>query len=226
MDKNLISLVSNKSRGAEAFRTLRTNIQYSSLDEKMRVIVITSSSPSEGKSTVISNLASSMAQAGKKVLLIDCDFRRPTVHKKFGIPNSKGLANIIIGENKIEECLKSTEIKNLYILTCGTLPPNPSELLGSKAMTKYLNEFKEIFDVVLIDAPPVLAVTDAQILSVNADGTLLVASYGKTEKKAIIKSKEMLDKVGSKLIGVVLNMVPSKANEYYYSKYYGYYDKE
>lgn len=93
-------------------------------------------------------------------------------------------------------------------------------------MTKYLNEFKEIFDVVLIDAPPVLAVTDAQILSVNADGTLLVASYGKTEKKAIAKSKEMLDKVGAKLIGVVLNMVPAKSNDYYYSKYYGYYDKE
>lgn len=225
MKKNIISLMNSKSRAAEAFRTLRTNIQYSSLDSEIKLLVVTSSSPQEGKSTVISNLAVTMAQSGKKVLLMDCDFRKPTIHKQFGIPNSNGLSDIIIGEKKIEECLKTSEVKNLYILTCGTVPPNPSELLGSKAMTKYLNELKEIFDIVLIDAPPVLAVTDAQLLSVNADGTLLVASYGKTEKKAVVKSKEMIDKVGGKLTGVIFNMVPTKANEYYYSKYYGYYAK-
>lgn len=223
MDNNLISLVNSKSMGAEAFRTLRTNIQYSSLDEEVKSLVITSSAPYEGKSTVISNLAISMSQAGKKVLLIDCDFRKPTIHKKFGLPNTNGLTNIIIGENKIEDCLKGTEVKNLYILTCGAIPPNPSELLGSKAMKKYIEEFKEIFDIVLIDAPPVLAVTDAQLLSVNVDGTILVTSYGKTEKKAVIKSKEMIEAVGGKILGVVLNMVPAKGNEY--GKYYGYYGK-
>ena len=225
MDKNLISLVNSKSRGAEAFRTLRTNIQYSSLDEEVKSVVVTSSAPNEGKSTIASNLAVSMAQAGKKVLLIDCDFRKPTIHKKFGLPNTNGLTNIIIGENKIEDCLKATEIKNLYVLTCGTIPPNPSELLGSKSMRKLIDEFKGIFDIVLIDAPPILAVTDAQLLSVNVEGTLLVASYGKTEKKAVAKSKEMIEVVGGKLLGVVLNMVPAKGNEYYYSKYYGYYGK-
>jgi capsular exopolysaccharide synthesis family protein len=225
MDKNLVSIVNSKSVGAEAFRTLRTNIQYSSLDEEVKSLVVTSSAPSEGKSTITSNLAISMAQSGKKVLLIDCDFRKPTIHKKFGLPNTNGLTNIIIGENKIEDCLKGTEVKNLYVLTCGTIPPNPSELLGSKSMKKLLDDFKGIFDIVLVDAPPVLAVTDAQLLSVNVEGTLLVASYGKTEKKAIVKSKEMIEAVGGKLLGVVLNMVPAKGNDYYYSKYYGYYGK-
>ncbi|SHJ61483.1 capsular exopolysaccharide family [Clostridium cavendishii DSM 21758] len=225
MDKKITSIINSKSREAEAFRTLRTNIQYSSLDEEIKTLVVTSSAPSEGKSTVISNLAVSMAQAGKKVLLVDCDFRKPTIHKKFALSNNNGLTNIIIGDAKIEECLKATETERLYVLTCGTIPPNPSEMLGSKAMRKYINDFKEIFDLILIDAPPVLAVTDAQLLAVNVDGVVLISSYGKTEKKAIIKSKELIENVGGKVLGVVLNMVPTKANEYYYSKYYGHYGK-
>lgn len=218
----LDELIKNKSKAAEAYRTLRTNIQYSSLDDEMKTIVVTSSAPSEGKSTVVSNLAITMAEAGKKVLLVDCDFRKPTIHKRFSLTNKQGLTDILVGNQKVEEVIKLSSINNLYILNCGTIPPNPSELIGSKKMKKYLQDFKEIFDIILIDAPPVLAVTDAQILSTMTDGTILVSAYGRTEKKALVKAKEMITKVNGHLIGVVINMVPSTAQEYHYGGYYEY----
>lgn len=223
MNKKLDTFISSKSKAAEAFRTLRTNIQYSSLDEDMKVVLVTSSSPSEGKSSVVSNLAKTMAESGKKVLLIDCDLRKPTIHKRFSITNNGGLTDLIVENQKIEDVIKTTSVSNLYVLSCGTIPPNPSELLSSQKMKNYINDLKEIFDIILMDAPPVLAVTDAQILSTIADGTILIAAYGKTEKKALAKSKEMVTKVGGKIVGVVINMVPTKANEYYYNGYYGSY---
>jgi capsular exopolysaccharide synthesis family protein len=226
MINNLIAFNNPKSRVAEAFRTLRTNIQFSALDGDIKSVVVTSSGPGEGKSTVIVNLAITMAQTGKRVLIIDCDLRLPTVHKKLELPNLEGLTNMIIQDKKIEEVVLSTKIENLYALTSGPIPPNPSELLGSKKMKNVLEELENSFDMILIDAPPVMIVTDAQILSTKVEGVLLVACYGQAEKYALVKSKELLDKVGAKTLGVVMNKVPESDDKYYGKYYHNYYTNE
>jgi capsular exopolysaccharide synthesis family protein len=220
MLKNLMTFKNPKSRAAEAFRTLRTNIQFSSLDTNVKSIVVTSSGPAEGKSTVMVNLAVTMAQSGKKVIIVDCDLRKPSVHKKLGLPNSEGLTNMLIQDKKIEECIIATKVPNLYAMTSGPTPPNPAELLGSKKMKSILGELEQVFDMVLIDAPPVIAVTDAQILATLVEGVLLIASYGQTVKFGLVKAKELLDKVGAKILGIVMNKVPEDAESYYYGKYY------
>jgi capsular exopolysaccharide synthesis family protein len=213
--KKADSLKKIKAHVAEEFRTLRTNIYYSSLGNEIKSIVITSSLPGEGKSTIISNLAVTMARAGKKVIIVDCDLRKPTIHKKFSVSNSQGLTNLLVQENKKTEIIIAADEPNLYILPSGPIPPNPSELLGSKGMKDTLEELTRIFDIVLIDTPPVLNISDAQILSTLSQGTIIVAAYGKTEKKAILISKENIDKVGGKLLGVVINKIPGKHNDYY-----------
>jgi capsular exopolysaccharide synthesis family protein len=225
MLKNLITFKNPKSRASEAFRTLRTNLQFSSLDNSVKSIVVTSSGPSEGKSTIMINLAITIAQSGKKVVVVDCDLRKPTVHKKLGLPNSEGLTNLLIQDKKFEELILPTNVPNLFVLTSGPTPPNPAELLGTKKMKVVLSELNKVFDMVLIDAPPVIAVTDAQILSTAVDGTIIVASYGTTEKFGLTKAKELLDKVGAKVLGVVLNKVPEKSEHYYYGRYYESYYK-
>lgn len=225
MLKNLIALKNPKSRASEAFRTLRTNIQFSSLDNNVKSIVVTSSGPNEGKSTIMSNLAITIAQGGKRVAIVDCDLRKPTVHKKLGLPNSEGLTNMLVQDLKLEDCIMPTKIANLYALTSGPTPPNPAELLSSKKMKVILTELTQVFDMVLIDAPPVIAVTDAQILSTLVEGVLLVAGYGQAEKFGIVKAKELLDKVGAKILGVVINKVPESSENYYYGKYYSSYYK-
>lgn len=221
--ENLITFNKPKSRSAEAFRTLRTNIQFSDVDDNLKTIIITSTCPGEGKSTVLANLAVAFAQSGRKVLIVDCDLRRPTVHKNFKVSNSHGLTNILIKEKTIEECVNAIDIDGLNVITCGPIPPNPSELLGSKKMGEFIQAVEGEFDIVLLDAPPVLAVTDAQILSKVSDGVLLLSSYGTTEKKALIKAKEYLDKVGANVLGVILNKVKSEGGSYS-SKYYEYYE--
>lgn len=219
MLNDMISIKNPKSHAAEAFRTLRTNIQFSSLDEDIRTIVVTSTQPGEGKSTVISNLAVTMAQSGKKVLLIDCDLRKPTIHKKLGVSNKEGLTSVLSKEKGLDEVIKSTDIKNFYILTSGPIPPNPADLLGSKKMKSLVEELHEFFDVILMDAPPVLAVTDAQVLSTFCNGVVFVVSHGQAEKQAVVRAKELIDKVGGKIIGVVINKVPSNTKSYYYYNY-------
>jgi len=226
MLKNLIALKNPKSRSAEAFRTLRTNIQFSSLDTELKSIVVTSSGPGEGKSTVMANLAITMAESGKRIILVDCDFRKPSIHKKMGVTNAIGLTNILVQNVKKEDCMVESTVKNLFILTSGPIPPNPAELLGTKKMRDFIEELKSEFDMVLIDAPPVLAVTDAQILSTIADGVIFVASYGEAQKKALVDAKELIDKVGGKVIGIVFNKVPEAVSGYYGKYYKGYYDKE
>ena len=226
MLKNLISLKNPKSRSAEAFRTLRTNIQFSSLDTELKSIVVTSSGSGEGKSTVMANLAITMAESGKRVILIDCDLRKPSIHKKMGVTNSVGLTNVLVQNVKKEDCMAESTVKNLFILTSGPIPPNPAELLGTKKMRDFIEDLKNEFDMVLIDAPPVLAVTDAQILSTIADGVIFVASYGEAQKNAMVDAKELIDKVGGKVIGIVFNKVPEAVSGYYGKYYKGYYDKE
>lgn len=227
MLKNLVAFKNPKSRAAEAFRTLRTNIQFSGLDDSLSSIVVTSSEPSEGKSTVLINLAITIAQSGKKVLVIDCDIRRPTVHKKLGLPNAEGLTNLLIQDKEsFDEVVLTTKVPNLSALTSGPTPPNPAELLGTKRMKSIIRQLTGSFDMVLIDAPPVIAVTDAQILATIAEGTLIVTSYGATEKFGLVKTKELLDKVGAKVLGVVINKVPEKSEHYYYGKYDNSYYKQ
>lgn len=230
MLKNTIVLSNSKSRVAEAFRTLRTNIQFSSLDNDIKSMVVTSAAPCEGKSTIAINLAITLAQAGKKVVLLDCDLRKPVVHKKLGVTNEKGITNVLIGSAKLDDCIAESEISNLHVLTAGDVPPNPSELLGSKKMKSLLEELEGLFDVVIIDSPPVIAVTDAQIISAISKGTILVAAYGQTEKSAILKAKELLVQVNAHILGVVINKVieNNQSRKYgkYYKKYYGsYYEK-
>jgi len=226
MLKKLITLKNPKSRSAEAFRTLRTNIQFSSLDKEFKSIVVTSSGAGEGKSTVLSNLAITMAESGKKVILVDCDFRKPSIHKKMGVTNSVGITNILVQDVKKEECIVKTTVDNLSIITSGPIPPNPAELLGTKKMRNFIDILKSEYDLVLIDAPPVLAVTDAQILSTVADGVIFVASYGEVQKNALLDAKELIDKVGGKILGIVFNKVPEAVSGYYGKYYKGYYDKE
>lgn len=210
-----------KSIEAEAYRTLRTNIQYSSFDEDIKTIVITSSGPGEGKSTTASNLAVSMSQYDKKVLLIDCDLRKPTIHKKFNISNTNGLSNFLVGEVGFDEAA-FTYNDNLTILSSGNIPPNPSEMIASKKMKTFIEVLKQRFDFIIIDAPPVIAVTDAQILSTITDGVILVTAYGQAEKEAVKKAKELLDKVKANIIGAVMTKVEmNRGKGYGYYYYYG-----
>lgn len=206
-----------KSISAEAFRTLRTNIQYASFDKEMKVILITSAGPSEGKSTVSSNLALSMTETGKSVLLIDCDLRKPSVHKKFAISNEVGITNFLLGEVTFEKATTLYE-NRLFIMTAGTIPPNPSEMLSSNKLKSFIKNVSKQFDCVIIDSPPVMAVTDAQILATVSDGVILVVSSGETEKVMALKAKESLMKVNANFLGAVLSKVKPE-----HSKGYGYY---
>jgi capsular exopolysaccharide synthesis family protein len=223
MLNGLIAFENPKSRAAEAFRTLRTNIQFSSIDDNTKTIVVTSTAPGEGKSTVITNLAVTMSQSGKKTLLIDCDLRKPTVHKKLGIPNHDGLTSILSGAATLQEAVFTTSMPNLHVLTSGPIPPNPSELLGSKKMKALIKDLEQVFDVILLDSPPVVAVTDAQLLATLCQGVMLVASYGNTQKVGLLRAKELLKKVDANILGVVINKVNEKNDSYYYGKYYNSY---
>lgn len=207
-----------KSIVSEAYRTLRTNIQYSSFDKEIKAIVVTSAEAAEGKSTVSGNLALSFAQNEKRVIIVDCDLRKPSVHKNFKLSNLAGLSEVLIGKAKLEEVIQSRN-ENLDILTSGKIPPNPSEMLSSTAMTNLIEKLKEEYDVVILDSAPLGAVTDAQILSTKADGTILVVRAQRTNRDAVIDAKNSLDKVGANIIGTVLHAVENTRGKYYY--YYG-----
>ena len=207
-----------KSTAAEKYRTLRSNIQYSSFDKECKVMVITSSEPGEGKSTVSGNLALCMAQGDKKVALVDCDLRKPSLHKKFKISNLVGLSDVIIGKSDLINVMHKYN-KNLAVITSGKIQPNPSEMLSSKSMEKLLHTLKENFDYIILDTPPILAVTDSQILSTKADGTILVVNAEKTKKDLVRESVNHLKKVNAHIIGTVLNKLEISKDKYYY--YYG-----
>lgn len=207
-----------KSIAAESYRTLRTNIQYSSFDKEYRIIVVTSSEPGEGKSTTVGNLALCMAQGDKKVILIDCDLRKPSLHKKFKISNLVGLSDVMVGKADLATAAHRYN-NNLVLLTSGKIPPNPSEMLSSKAMGNLLETLKESFDYIILDTPPVQAVTDSQILSTKADGTILVVRAERTKKESVQNAVNLLKKVNANIIGTVLNGIDVSRNKYYY--YYG-----
>jgi protein-tyrosine kinase len=218
-ERNIITHLEPRDPISEQYRTIRTNIQFSSVDESIHSLLVTSSAPGEGKSTTVANLAIVFAQAGKKVLLIDGDLRKPTVHYTFRLHNNIGLTNVLTKQSTLDSAANKTEIENLYVMTSGPIPPNPAELLGSKAMDELLENAQQDFDIVIFDTPPVLAVTDAQILANKCNGTILVVNSGKTEIEPAMKAKELLLSSKGKLLGVVLNQKKAKDSQYYY--YYG-----
>ena len=216
--RKLVAKFDPKSPISEQYRTIRTNILYSSVDEEIRSLMVTSSGPGEGKSTTTANLAVVFAQQGKTVLLVDADLRKPTVHYTFKLTNTTGLTSILTNQIEIMKAVNKTDESNLYVLPSGPIPPNPSELLGSKAMQYFMEQALEEFDLIIFDTPPVLAVTDAQILGNLCQGSVLVVSSGKTEKDSLLKTKELLTATNGRLLGVVLNnkKVDKKGNYYYY----------
>lgn len=204
-----------KSIPAESYRTLRTNIQYSSFDKEIKRILVTSAEPGEGKSTTAANLAVAFSQDEKKVLLIDCDLRKPSVHKQFRISNNIGLSDVVMDNSKLKKAINKHN-EYLDILPSGKIPPNPSELLGSKAMENLLNELQKEYDIIILDTPPVQAVTDSQILSTKVDGVILVVRAERTKKDSVKFAKESLQKVKANIIGVVLNGGERTRDKYYY----------
>lgn len=219
LKRRLLAHNSPKDPVAEQYRTIRTNIQFSNVDQDIKTIVLTSSGAEEGKSTTSANLATVYAQQGLKVLLIDADLRKPTGHYTFRLENHIGLTNVLTRQSTLAQAVQESEIPHLSVLTSGPIPPNPSELLASAQMAELLKEMREQFDMIIFDTPPILAVADAQILANQVDGTILVVSSGKTEKDAALKSKELLSNAQGKLLGVVLNNRKAEEGNYYY--YYG-----
>jgi capsular exopolysaccharide synthesis family protein len=222
---SLIVHTDPKSPVAESYRVLRTNIQFTSVDKPIKTMVVTSSGPGEGKTTTIANLAIAFAQSGSKVLLIDADLRKPRIHKVFHVPNDVGMTTILAQRIEYTECLTRSVVDNLYILASGPIPPNPSELLSSQAMKKFIDSLKNDFDIILIDAPPIGVVTDSAILSTITDGTILVVSSGQVEAEAVQRSKELLVRVNANLLGVVLNKITKENQGSAYNYYYYYTDE-
>ena len=222
----IFTLRNPKSPVSEAFRTLRTNIQFYSIDDPIKSLVVTSSGPGEGKSTVSINIAATIAQTEKKVLLIDGDLRKPTLHRAFNMSSLKGLTNILVEDAEYTDVLYGAkEVKGLDVIGSGPIPPNPAELLGSNKMKAFIESMNEKYDMVILDAPPIGLVTDSAILSTIVDGTILVCAVGEADINATKRAKDLLDKVNANILGVVLNKVPIKGSGYYkyhYSQYYDY----
>ena len=205
---HLITVADPRSPVSEAYRTLRTNLDFSSLDKPIKTMLITSAGPEEGKSTVLANLAVTTAQTGRKVILVDCDLRRPTLHNIFNLKNDMGLTTMVVDDAAMESPpLQDTGVEGLQLVSSGPLPPNPSELLGSRRMEEIIAAFLERADVVLFDAPPVVAVTDAAVLATKVDGVLLVINAGGTKRDYARAAKARLEKVNANLLGAVLNNV-------------------
>ncbi len=205
---------------SEAFRVLRTNLQFMGLDKPLKSVIVTSATPGEGKSTTIANLAVAFAQTGARVCLVDADLRRPTVAKNFGVQNWAGLTTALIGQAELDSCLQETAVSGLTVLTSGPIPPNPAELVGSRRMADLLRTLEERFDIVLVDTAPVLAVTDAALLSRSVDGVLLVVRSGQVDYHQVNRAKEALEQVKARVLGVVLGAVKPEGRDGYYYYYY------
>lgn len=217
---SLITLVDKSSPVSERYRTIRTNIQFaSSADRQIKTMVITSSGPGEGKSTTAANLAVVFANSGQSVLLIDADMRKATVHKTFLLNNGVGLSNVLSTDMKVSDAVQRTVVPNLYVMTSGPKSPNPSELLGSTRMDQLIKELRSDYDFVIFDMPPIVAVTDAQIIASKADGTMLVVRENYTRKDSLQKARELLSMVNANVLGAVFNGSTDVTDQGYY--YYG-----
>lgn len=213
---SLIALRDPRSPAAEAYRTLRTNIQFSSLDKPLQTLLATSTAPDEGKSTTIANLAVTMAQAEQRVILVDCDLRRPTLHSLFELPNEQGLTSLILAQEDAELPLQETAVAGLSLLTSGPLPPRPADILGSRRMEAIIARLRAEADIVLFDTPPVVVVTDAAVLATKVDGVLLIFQAGKTSRDHGRRARQILEKVKANIVGVVLNNAQVEQGYGYY----------
>jgi len=218
----LVTLHNPRSLITESDRVLRTNMLYSSPENPIRTLVVSSPLPGEGKTTTSGNLAVVMAQGGSRVLLVDLDLRRPNVHRLFGISNRVGLTNLLVEDRPLESVVQKDSVDNLDILTTGPIPPNPAELVGSKKFAMFIEEMKTVYDYIILDTSPCVAYTDAVLAGRISDGVLLVLSATNGRMDAAIQAKKNFEKVGAKIIGVVLSGV-NKSHLGYSSYYYYYY---
>ena len=216
----ITSLEKPQSNISEAYRTIRTGIEFSNLDKDLKIICITSSKKDEGKTTVLSNLGVSFAKIDKKVLLIDADLRNPSISKMFDTSNTQGLMDTLLGKRNIQDCVKKTKQENLYILTGGTIPPNPAEVLSSKKMSEFIESIKDEYDYIFIDSPPVGVVSDASIISAYSDGVIFVVGANEVDSNLAKIAKERLDSVKANIVGVILNKFKTDTNSEYYNYYY------
>lgn len=208
-----------RALSAEAYRSLRTSIKFSSVDKPIKTIVVTSSLIGEGKSTVVGNLAYSLNQDGSRVLVIDCDLRKPSIHENFLLSNEKGLTDVLFGKSDLKGVTKKIE-DSLFLITAGKIPPNPAEILGSRKMEDLIKELKINFDYIILDTPPILPVSDTLILASKADATLIVVKARKTKEKIVKEGYERLIGVKANVIGTILNEGDKSLD----NKYYGYYE--
>jgi capsular exopolysaccharide synthesis family protein len=220
----LVVVGDTRTPGAEAFRTLRTNLIFSQSIDELKSLVVTSSAPGEGKTTTSTNMAISLAQQGIRVVLVDCDLRKPRTHEVFSVPREPGLTNVIAGREALDQVIRTTETEGLSFIPAGVLPPNPSELLGGPRFRALIKELGERFDLVIMDTPPLLAAADAAILGRDADGVLLVVRAGHVDRAAVHQAMQQLATVGAHLIGAALNDpdgTAAKSGGYYHYEYYG-----
>ena len=231
LEDKLVTSQHSRSNVTEAYRILRTNLEFASVDESLRTVVVTSASPREGKSVTAANLAVVMAQSGRTVVLVDSDLRRPSLHRIFGVSNEVGLTSALLhsGNPGAQEMLQQTEIENLRVLPSGPLPPNPAELLGSVRMSSLVEQLKSQADILVFDSPPALPVTDPAVLAQHVDAVLLVVEAGTARRGAVLRAAEGLTKVGANLAGVVLNKLSRRSGgyyHYYYDRYSQYYSSD
>lgn len=222
-EEDLITLLSPKSTASESYRGIRTSLLLSSADHSPQVILICSSGPREGKTITTANIAVTMAQAGGKVLVLDCDLRRPRLHKLFRTERDKGISNILAGSCSMEEAVVHTGIANVDLIPCGPIPPNPSEILSSRHMKELIEQARSRYERIIIDSPPITAVTDAVILSSFVDGVVVVIRAGETHREIIKNGIFQLKAVNARILGAVLNSVDMGRDSYYYYQYYYYY---
>lgn len=223
LSPGLITIGDPKAPASEAYRSLRTNLTYAGIDNRIRSITVTSPGSTEGKSTTCANIAIVMAQSGKRVLLLDADLRKPKIHKLFSLPNTVGITDILVKDVPYEQVLMILpKLPNLQIITSGFIPPNPVEILESQKMAQILETLQEKFDMIIIDTPPVGQLTDGAVIGKRTDGVILVLASGETNIEMAKHAKTNLDNAGAKILGVVLTKIDPKIGGAYYYRYHNY----
>ncbi|MDO9493736.1 CpsD/CapB family tyrosine-protein kinase [Acetobacterium sp.] len=228
MQETIVTHLTPKSPVSEAFRNMRTNVLFSDIDNERKVLAITSSGGSEGKSTILANYGVTLCQSGKRVLIVDCDLRKPQIHRRFELNNATGLTNLLLKEIKTVDAFQRTEVPNLFAIVAGPIPPNPSEILASRRMAEIITELKLHFDYILLDTPPLGMVTDAAVLSPVVDGYIVLASLGAVHRDGLLHVLDTFAKINAHVVGIVANKVPvsKRFSKYGYYSAYGYYGNE
>lgn len=216
----LVTALDPSGAASEDYRTLRTSLLYALVDTPPKVIAITSPGPAEGKSTTCANLGMVLAQVDKSTLIVDCDLRKPAMHKIFGLRNLRGIVNVLVGEHSLQEASQETSLQELKVITAGPVPPNPAELLSSRRFAEFLEQARREFDYVLVDVPPVEIVSDPAIAATQGDGVLLVLDSQSTRKGSVRQAMRSLEGVGATVLGTVMNNVKGDKGGYYKSGYY------